>query len=550
MEGLKVVGLVVVEVDLEEISKGFLNLFLQHFYNQIFVMKKIYITLLLGFNILFIKAQTPDDALRTAWFTGNGTARNIATGGVMGSLGGDLTAANVNPAGLGLFKTNEFVMSPNFLFNNNKFNYRGTDTATKKNQFSYGATGFIFGTPNTHKSNGWVSHAFSISANQLASYNNTISFKGFNNKTSFSEQYLEELTRDRADTNAALSKYIFGSSLAFRTYLIDTLRAANGSVAGYQSLVPLGISGGVNQSYSSVTTGGYNEVALGVAGNMEDKLYVGASLTIPIVQYSRSLTYSETDTTNNANNQFKSFTYSEKFSSNGFGVGGKLGFIYKPQDFWRIGFAVHTPQFISFKDNIRSSLITNTESYAGIKSESSDALNSGNAGNRNYSVITPYRLIASASYVLREVKDTKQQKGFLSVDIEFVNYRGARFSAPEFADQSTVDYLKLVNNGVKDYYKGNINARLGGELKFNTFMIRLGGAYFGSPYAEKEIKANRLLATGGLGYRNHGIFIDLSYAHNIVTDAQFAYRLNSVPNTYASQTGNIGNLVLSFGVKF
>ena len=128
-------------------------------------MKNFYLTIILGCATLLVNAQTPEDAFRTAWFTGNGTARNIATGGVMGSLGGDLTAANVNPAGLGLFKTNEFVISPNFLFNNNQFNYRGKDTANKKNQLSYGATGFIFGSPTHNKSNGWVSHAFSISAN-------------------------------------------------------------------------------------------------------------------------------------------------------------------------------------------------------------------------------------------------------------------------------------------------------------------------------------------------------------------------------------------------
>ncbi|MFX6334815.1 hypothetical protein ABTF54_19320, partial [Acinetobacter baumannii] len=83
----------------------------------------------------------------------------------------------------------------------------------------------------------WTSSAFAVSVNQIANYNNRVQFRGFNNYSSFTEQYLEELTRDRADTNAALSNYIFGSSLAFRTFLVDTLAAPNGSVIGYQSLV-------------------------------------------------------------------------------------------------------------------------------------------------------------------------------------------------------------------------------------------------------------------------------------------------------------------------
>ena len=112
---------------------------------------KQYLLILSIFSCTIILAQNPDDALRTAWFTQNGSARNIATGGVMGSLGGDITAAHVNPAGLGLFKTNEFVFTPGITFNKNKFNYRGKDTSSIKNTFNYGTIGVVFGTPHDRK---------------------------------------------------------------------------------------------------------------------------------------------------------------------------------------------------------------------------------------------------------------------------------------------------------------------------------------------------------------------------------------------------------------
>ncbi len=493
-------------------------------------------------------AQTPDDALRTAWFTQNGTARNMATGGVMGSLGGDITANHVNPAGIGLYKTNEFVLSPGFSLNNNKFNYRGTDTTSNKNNFNYGTTGFIMSTSSDNPHRKWTSSAIALSVNELANYNNHVQFKGFNNFSSFTEQYLEELTRDRADTNAALSNYIFGSSLAFRTFLIDTTSGPGGAVTGYQSLVP--ISTGVNQMYDAVTRGGYHEIALGLAGNLEDKMYVGGSLTIPIISYQRDLTYSETDATGNPNNQFNSFQYKETFSSRGAGIGAKLGVIYKPQEFWRIGFAFHTPQFMSYTDHISSSITANTENYAGIRTATSKDLNSGNDGERKYDMITPWRAIISASYVFREISDISRQRAFVSADIEYVNYRGARFSSADKDDNSLDDYYKLINNQIKDSYKGNVNVRLGGELKFNTIMFRLGGAYYGSPYADANLHANRILATTGIGYRDHGIFIDLTYALVFTKDAQFAYRLNDRPNTFAEQGGNRGNVMLTLGFKF
>ena len=270
-------------------------------------MKKLY-TLIFIVYTTSIFAQTPDEALRTAWFHFNGSARNMATGGVMGSLGGDITAAHVNPAGIGLFKTREFILSHGINFNKNQFNYRGKDTSAQKNNFNYGTIGFVIGTSSVDNSK-FTSSAFSLSVNQMANYNNNTQFKGFNNQSSFTEQYLEEITRDNADTNAVLNNYIFGSSLAYRTFLIDTIRGAAGQVLGYQSLVPL--STGVNQEYNSNTRGGYHEIAMALAGNMNDKLYIGGSMTIPIISYKRTLTYNETDATTNSNNDFKSFTYQE-----------------------------------------------------------------------------------------------------------------------------------------------------------------------------------------------------------------------------------------------
>jgi hypothetical protein len=59
-------------------------------------------------SILFISAkamaQVPEDAVRYSWYPQNGTARTLAIGGAIGSLGGDISAMFVNPAGIGFFK--------------------------------------------------------------------------------------------------------------------------------------------------------------------------------------------------------------------------------------------------------------------------------------------------------------------------------------------------------------------------------------------------------------------------------------------------------------
>ena len=81
--------------------------------------------------------------------------------------------------------------------------------------------------------------------------------------------------------------------------------------------------------------------------------------------------------------------------------------------------------------NILRKLITDLEGYggAGIKRQSSFDLNNGQLLETKYNLITPLKLIASGSYVFREAENVKNQRGFITADIEYVNYKGASFKA-------------------------------------------------------------------------------------------------------------------------
>jgi hypothetical protein len=57
------------------------------------------------------------------------------------------------------------------------------------------------------------------------------------------------------------------------------------------------------------------------------------------------------------------------------------------------------------------------------------------------------------------------------------------------------------------------------------------------------------LASGGLGYRNKGIFIDLTYSHTFLQDVRFPYLLSDKANTYAEQRGSLGRVLLTLGFK-
>jgi hypothetical protein len=147
------------------------------------------------------------------------------------------------------------------------------------------------------------------------------------------------------------------------------------------------------------------------------------------------------------------------------------------------------------------------------------------------------------------VEDITRQKGFLTADIEYVNYKSNRYSTAETNNDNT--YYNGVNTAIKDFYKGAFNFRAGGELKFKTIMARAGFAYYGNPYKEsEELKGRRMFISGGLGYRNKGIFADLTYTHQLNRDVNFPYRLPDKANTFAYMKGSGGNIGATIGFKF
>jgi hypothetical protein len=510
--------------------------------------------LLVPFLLLstIIYAQIPEDAIRYSFYSQNGTARNMAIGGAMGSLGGDVNATFVNPAGLGFYKTNEFVITPGFALNNNSANFRQTNTKNAKNNFSFGTTGWVFGQSNGKNSTN--SSAFSIAITQTANFNNEVRYKGLNNLTSYSEQFAEEFAKSGLTIDEALAAntpYPYTSALGLYTYLIDTA-TINGikQVRGAPEYI-LDAGQALQQEMIKKTKGAMSELSIGFAHNTKDKWFIGGAIGIPLVSYSSNTVFKESDTSNNTSNYFKQFEYTDDFKTSGIGFNAKIGIIYRPKDYIRLGLAIHTPTWMFLTDTHSSYLTTEVENPVDKFSIGSKDFTNGKPGEAKYVQSTPFKAIISGSYVFREVKDVTRQKGFITADIEYVNHRGSRFSSDnETVTPEEKTYYKTLNKVVKSNYKGNFNFRVGGELKFKIIMARLGFAYYSNPYKDKELKANRMLLSGGLGYRNKGFFVDLTYVHTMSKDVNFPYRLQDKANTYAELKQQRGNIVATAGFKW
>lgn len=499
----------------------------------------------------FLRAQIPEDALRMSYTHPSGTAREQAIGGAMGSLGGDITANYVNPAGLGFYKTSEVLISPGWSFNSAKTGYLSNDTKSPStNNFLLSTSGFVYGwSTDPDKSS-----ALSLAVNRTADFNGHIVYQGKNNYSSASDAYKEEfqnsgISYDQAYASPGLT---YGTRMALYTYLIDTSQGGLGPIIAQPDKV-LAAGGYLGQNTDIKSTGGITEIALGIAGSSKDKWYWGISIGIPIVNYQRITQYTETDLSGDNNNDFGYYTYTESYSASGVGVNGRFGAIFRPNLNWRFGLAVHTPTFYSITDHLSSLMTTNTEGYAGtisIQSASLDtAANSSNS--LEYDLQSPWHLLASASYIFPGAV-TEGKMGFITADIEYVANRDVSYSFPLDANGNQPDnsYFDLLNNTIKSYYKNTFNFRMGGEYKVDEMAYRLGASYSMNPYSSPDLKANRTTFSGGAGYRKKGIFIDLTYVEAITNDVNFPYRLADKDNLYSTVKQYTGNVILTFGIKF
>ena len=508
-------------------------------------MKSIFFITAILISALSSFAQEPADALRYSWYIQGGTARQQAIGGAMGSLGGEISATFVNPAGIAFYRTSDFVITPGYNFLSNKSSYYERTEKIKKNYFSFGTSGFVGGGGYTNSSG-----AFSLAVNRTANFGNHILYRGTNTQSSYSQKFLEEIKNGNIrDANAVAQNFPFGTSLAFNTYWIDTIGGGTNGNFQFQTRAP--IATGLLQQNEMTTKGGITELAVAGAANLKNKLFLGATFGLSFLDYTRDATFIEADATTNTTNKFDFASFTEQLKTDGLGLNLRLGLIYKPTEYWRLGFAVHSPTFYSLTDKYRASVTANTESYKGMLTQNSELFTGGEPSEFKYVLFTPYRLIGSISYVLREIQDVTKQKGFLTADVEYVNHKFSSFHVdPDNNDSGTKTYFKSLNQAIDKAYKGVINVRAGGELKFTTIMVRLGTAYYGNPY--KNIhgeKGSRFQLTGGLGYRNKGMFVDLTYAYTMTKDVHYAYRLQYSNYAGANIKTNGGNVLLTLGFK-
>lgn len=534
-------------------------------------MKKYIITLSIILLANFTFAQDFFDALRYSQTEYGGTARSIAMGSAFGALGGDFVSASINPAGLGFYRSGEFILSPTLNFDQTKSSYLSNSETDQKYNFNFNNLSYI-ASANTGQETGIINVTFGIGYNRLKNYNSRVYIQGYNAKTTLLN-YFTDYANSISNPDNFDPHY---EGLAWNTWLVDEDTDPNviegiyynplsnderyDIVNGNNEIIGSGweaVGVKAHQQKSQITRSGHiDEYLMSLGLNANHKLYLGASLGLLDLQYSEDVLFSEIDN-NNESDYFKDYSLKTRLRENGFGVNFKAGLIYRPIKSLRLGASFHTPTFYSISRSEYKDITANYDIEIGSdESGYNTKWIDDNDQYYDYKLETPLKINLSAAYSLGD-------KALLSLDYELLNYSSAKFRE---ANDDNYDYSDQNSDNNKVFVSAG-NLRIGAEYRLTpNFSLRGGYGLSGNPWANnftfndgtvsEIINKNDTYSaySCGFGYRQNNYFIDFAYRLNHL---KYAYKVHEIYYTNPDNGVAIANLnqlnsraTITFGLRF
>jgi hypothetical protein len=490
-------------------------------------------------------AQYTGDALRFSQTNYGSSARFKGLGNAQIGLGGDISSLGGNPAGLGMFTRSEFSITPEF--NNSAVNstYLGTNSKSTKDMLNLNQVGVVWYSPIVKRrgadlNKGALSVVWGLGYNRNNDFSANYGYSGQNGKNSIADYFAASasgLGVAPADLSAGTSL----ESMAYNNFLIDPLIGNN------KTYVP---ATDINntQSVSEVRLGSTSTVNLSAAINISNSLYLGASLGYVNVRYDRSMEVLESgqNISNNTENQQAGADYTLSYRQNqitdGSGVNGRLGFIFKPVNAIRIGATFQTPTWMHMQDN-SSEVLDTRYSLAG---NTNLFTNQPDNFPIEYNLRTPYKASGGASIVLGHF-------ALLTGDVDYVDYSTIRFSTN--SNYGNFDTMNQNNADVKNLYTNAINYRVGAEIKLGVVALRAGYGIDGTPYKNDPNNDYQMkYYSGGLGFHFNNYYLDLAYqrVESIGTSSIYSLPDANGGDTAPEAKFNLkrNNAYMTLGVRF
>ncbi|RZM26815.1 MAG: hypothetical protein EOO88_15625 [Pedobacter sp.] len=483
-------------------------------------------------------AQYYGDALRFSQTNYGSSARFKGLGGAQISLGGDISSLGGNPAGLGMFTRSEFSITPEWNGTTANARYLGTSTKDSKNQLNLNQAGIVWYNPivkpkGADLNKGAVSVVWGLGYNRNNDFSSNFSYGGKNANNSIADYYSE------IANGLTPNQFVAGSleKMAYDNFLIDEL-AANNTL--YQPATSLNN----DQRKYETREGSTSELNFSGAVNLSNQLYLGASIGLVNMRYNSNSEYLESGTnisTNPQNDMIgKNYTlsYRQNQVTDGSGINGRLGLIFKPTSAVRLGATVQTPTWMHIQDSYSEVLDTR---YTG-GGTNTNFTNNTQTYAFEYNLRTPFKGSVGASAILGG-------NALISADVDYIDYSTMKFSATSgFRDYTTINQN---NSDVKANYTSAVNFRVGGEYKIDQISVRAGFGLNGSPIKnDTDNDFQTKVYSGGLGYRHSNYYIDLAYQRAETNYTTSPYTLADLSEPVANIKVAKNNLFLTVGVRF
>ncbi|MFZ1703941.1 MAG: hypothetical protein WAT79_06315 [Saprospiraceae bacterium] len=455
-----------------------------------------------------LMSQNLTDIVRWSTFQPSGTAAALGVNNSLGAIGGDIMSAHINPAGIGEFKQSTFTFTGGFDIRENSAWL--TADANSKNtlrsgKFGVHNLGLVFGNYRPNKN--FTSSNFAIGFTRQTNFKNKVLYSGKTIGT-ITEHFAERangLTPDQLDDFDAYPAYFTGAIFDFdgdKNYETDF--AQNDLL--------------VNKQQNINSSGYVNELSFTWAGEYKNKVNIGVGIGIPFAQYSEQKVYEERDNESEIAT-FNYLQYIQDLDITGVGFNAKLGVIFKPASWLRIGGAFHSPTWFTFEDTYSTSMEYSYDDETNIYPGSNDVKPELQF---KYNISNPYKAIGS----LGSVFQLGDIHGFVNVDLEYVDYLSAEYDGTAHSDDpSEINYTNKVNSDIINSFQSAVNFRLGGELAYDIFRVRGGFYQFKSPFAnEKESYQNY---TFGAGFRGDKFYLDFALQFSNALTGYNAYTVTN-----------------------
>ena len=463
---------------------------------------------------------------------GFGTARSMAMAGAFTSLGGDVSAMGINPAGLGMYRSNEISFSPLMGFNNAS-NSAAAWGENKQSRFAVSNLGAVL---NLYESSdtGVVSVSVGLGYNRVADFNYRYGYSSQSGASlapyrSIADAFSVMMGQSGLypDASGGLAcdfrdAYYWGGILAYNNYLLDVGEDSYGKF--YTTADRIGANAGVGHTVGMESRGSIGEYDISFGVNVNNKLYLGFTWGIQSVNWKRQIYYGEdylyTSTPVYINGGALAepaswMDYNQYVKISGTGMNVKLGAIYRPFEALRLGVALHTPTFYTL-DRSYQAYMASDLNPAGYTTDILEDL-----GQNSWDFWSPTRLMLGASYSFGRF-------AIVSVDYERDWYNGMRVSNIPAGFDLSKDYYR---REFKENFKGSNTLRLGAEIKPTAQLaLRAGYGVAGgalrndeSLYYNAPLTYKTTCLSAGVGYAFGATTIDLAYQR--VENLQTAYML-------------------------